>query len=482
MAFNLADVLGSAAAEYQDNTLVNLDLSLIDEDERNFYAMTGIDDLAASIELMGLMDAIRVRRGENGRYIVVSGHRRRAACLKLRDEGKDKFKTVPCIIESSGSEAMQELRLIFANSATRVISGPDMQKQAERVTELLYKLKEEGVEFPGRMSNHVAQACQISTSRLKRLNAIKNNLIAEFYSCFQQGTLNETAAYALSKMSPELQNSMAAKQKIMNLAQKKDGISGMRVDDAIRRRAEYEAEHNCTQDKGVVCGHHIDRYAATICNDSWKSCPGGCCCCCEYAASCAYPCIHAKKQLAEKKAQDKAEREAAKNERIHEENFKQGLRRLRHITQVCLLSELCDRAGLPDEEDIAVQSWSTVTAGAVRKLAAEGLPSDYYAYYDDYHVLNIDLYDLEKLADKLQCTVGELAGEESVKESTVDTPSKWQKCEDFSGVEGWYLMRHKNGIPEAFYYRGDGRFYWDRDDEWGSELNEFTGWAKCPED
>ena len=481
MAFNLADVLGSAAAEYQDNTLVNLDLSIIDEDERNFYELSNIDDLAANIELVGLMDPIRVRRGENGRYIVVSGHRRRAACMKLRDEGNDKFKTVPCIIESAGSEAMQELRLIFANNATRVISGPDMQKQAERVTELLYRLKEEGVEFPGRMSNHVAQACQISTSRLKRLNAIKNNLSAAFYSYFQTGTLNETAAYAISRLPCDIQEEIARKPKVINLAQKKDGISGMKVDEAIRRGAEYEAEHKCTQDKRVVCGHHIDRYAATICNDSWRSCPGGCCCNCEYAASCAYPCSYAKKQIAEKKAQDKLEREAAKAELIQQESFGQGMRRIRHFSQVCRLAELCDRAGIPDDENIGVERWSSVTAGAVRQLAAEGLPSDYCAYEDDYRALSLDLYDLEKLAEKLQCTVGELAGEEPVKESAVDTKNKWQATEDFPGVEGWYLMRNKHGM-EVYYYH-DGKFYWDlEDDKFGVPLSDFIGWAKCPED
>ena len=412
MSFNLADVLGSAAATYSDNTLVSLDLSLIDADERNFYAMQGINELAANIELCGLMDPIRVRRN-NGRYTVVSGHRRRAACLMLRDSGNEHFRTVPCIIESDCSPAMQELRLIFANNATRVISGPDMQRQAARVTELLYALKEEGVEFPGRMSEHVAQACQISSSRLKRLNAIKNNLIPEFHSCFEKGTLNETAAYALSRLPSDLQEALARKQKVMNLAQKKDGISGMRVDEAIRRGAEYKAEHKCTQDKSV-CGHHIDRYAATICNDSWKSCPGGCCCCCEYASGCSHPCSHAKKQIAEKRAQAKADREATKAELIRQENFEQRERCLRHFTQVCRLADLCDRAGLPDEENIAVPSWRTVTAGAVRRLAAEGLPSNYYAYEDDYVVLCLDLCDLEKLAQKLKCTVGELAGEEAV--------------------------------------------------------------------
>lgn len=419
MAFNLADVLGSAAAEYQDNTLVNLDLSLIDEDARNFYELSNIDDLAANIELVGLMDPIRVRRGENGRYIVVSGHRRRAACMKLRDEGNDKFKSVPCIIESAGSEAMQELRLIFANNSTRIISGPDMQKQAERVTELLYRLKEEGVEFPGRMSNHVAQACQISTSRLKRLNAIKNNLIAEFYSCFQAGTLNETAAYAISRLPRDIQEDLARKQKVMNLAQKKDGISSLRVEDCIKNAEKLNSFKHCLRGH-ETCQHSLERYAASIANNSYWSCSGNCCCTCGHLDSCPYPCKHGKAQLAAQKAEEKAEKDARDATAEKERSYKNNLRRVRQFQQVCRLAELCDRAGIPDNEQLHSKSWLRITAGAVRDLAEDGFDTSANFYDDDYCLLCGSLSELQKLAEQLKCTVGELAGEEPAV-SSVDT-------------------------------------------------------------
>lgn len=75
------------------------------------------------------------------------------------------------------SPAMAELRLIYANADTRQLSSADIVKQAERVETLLYQLKEEGVAFPGRMRDHVAQACKISKSKLARLKVIQENLI-----------------------------------------------------------------------------------------------------------------------------------------------------------------------------------------------------------------------------------------------------------------------------------------------------------------
>ena len=48
-------------------------------DERNFYQLSGIEDLAANIQLCGLMDPLRVRKADDG-YTIVSGHRRFAGC------------------------------------------------------------------------------------------------------------------------------------------------------------------------------------------------------------------------------------------------------------------------------------------------------------------------------------------------------------------------------------------------------------------
>lgn len=412
MAFDLSALLRESAAEMQQETLRSISLDLIDEDERNFYSMDtqGIEALAENIELCGLMDPIRVREN-GGRYTVVSGHRRRAACMKLRDEGNEKFKSVPCIVEAAGSEAMQELRLIYANRNTRTLTSADIARQAERVTELLYKLKEEGMEFPGRMVEHVAQACNVSTSKLKRLNAIKNNLSAEFYACFQAGTLNETAAYALSRLPREIQEGIARKPKVMNLAQKQNGISSLRVEDCIKNAEKLNSFKHCLKDH-ETCQHSLERYAASIANNSYWSCSGNCCCTCGHLDSCPYPCKHGKAQLAAQKAEEKAKREALQKEFDEQKAFKLGVRRIRHFAQVCRLAELCDRAGIPDDEIISVQSWGKTTAGAVRTLAAEGLPGDYNSYSDDYFVLDLNLSDLEKLAENLKCTVGELAGEE----------------------------------------------------------------------
>ena len=183
-------------------------LDQLHEDVRNFYAVSGVDELAANIQLCGLMDPLRVSKAEDG-YTIVSGHRRFAA-LSLLAKDDPRFAQAACIVDpGTESPQMQELRLIYANADTRRMSSADIARQAERVQELLYELKEQGVDFPGRMRDHVAEACKISKSKLSRLEAIRSHLAPDIRKAYwdgpEKGRLNEAAAYSLSRLPEDYQ-------------------------------------------------------------------------------------------------------------------------------------------------------------------------------------------------------------------------------------------------------------------------------------
>lgn len=192
-----------------------IDEAKLSGDGENFYSMEGIEALAQNIELVGLQQPLRVRPDpdDEGGYIVVSGHRRLTAIRTIcKADEPERWQTVPCIVERGEmSPAMRELRLIYANSDTRRMSNADLSAQAERVEKLLYQLQEEGVEFPGRMRDHVAEVCQISKSKLARLKVIREGLSksAQIAKAWEKGELPEVTAYALSHMPTELQDEIA---------------------------------------------------------------------------------------------------------------------------------------------------------------------------------------------------------------------------------------------------------------------------------
>lgn len=205
---NLGELIAKAAVSNSDTgreQIEYIDLGCIDPDPNNFYSLEGLEELAANIQLCGLQQPIRVRPGADGHVVVVSGHRRRAA-LKLLAKEDPRWQSVPCIRErGEGSEALQELKLIYANSDTRKLTSPELSRQAQRVEELLYQLKEEGYDFPGRMRDHVAQACKVSASKLARLKMIRDNLEPPWMPSYEKGELSESTAYALAQMPTEHQ-------------------------------------------------------------------------------------------------------------------------------------------------------------------------------------------------------------------------------------------------------------------------------------
>ena len=104
------------------------------QNEKNFYATSSIDELADSIALNGLIEPIIVRpvRDGSGDYRIISGHRRFLAICELAKAEPERWDRVPAIIREPASDVLEELLLIEANRATRVMSSADTMRQAER--------------------------------------------------------------------------------------------------------------------------------------------------------------------------------------------------------------------------------------------------------------------------------------------------------------------------------------------------------------
>ena len=369
--FDLASALGDVSKLNTDGEqIVKIDIDRIDPDPDNFYSLEGIDALAGNIELIGLQQPLRVRpNGE--RFTIVSGHRRRAAILAIRDGGSKQFEAgVPCIVEyGEASDAMRKLRLIYANSATRVMTSAEISRQAEEVTMLLYQLKEQGVEFPGRMREHVAEACKISASKLARLHAIRSNLDSNLLLWYDQGLLNEDAAYKLQQLPAEIQQAVG--QELVN-GRRKKAPSGVVVDAVLRNlKGLQEAEMRCRAHAGGPdCHHRTERIVRSIfAQYDWNICtPGKCCMDCRHAAEgCSGACREAKDKVKLDKEVEK-EKQGEREKTAQTERERQKAAVVRRCKQ---LAPLLDAAGLKDEDRI-FDGYEAAKAGDVRQWAKDG--------------------------------------------------------------------------------------------------------------
>lgn len=216
--FDIASVLKDTAANAGDaRKLENITLHLIDENPKNQYSMEGIEELADNIEAVGLLEPLIVKKTDGGRYMLLSGHRRRAALRKIAERAEDypasMSRPVPCLVEPKGAEddteirkLLEELKLLFANSDTRVLTSADTAFQVRRIREVLTELRDRGYSLPGKMRDHVAAAAKVSATRIARLDVIDRSLTEpKLRKAWREGTLGETSAYEIARYPAGIQ-------------------------------------------------------------------------------------------------------------------------------------------------------------------------------------------------------------------------------------------------------------------------------------
>ncbi len=194
----------------------------------NFYSVENIAELKTSIEMFGVLQNLTVKPLDNGKYEIISGHRRHKACMELVAEGKTEFEYIPCGIQAEQDEIKERILLIMTNSTARELSDWEKMKQAEELRKNFEVLKKrEGL--PGRVRDLVAEALNTSPTQIARLSAIDNNLTPEFKEEFKEGKIGTSAAYELSGMSEEQQ-----KQAYSDY-QEKGGVSASEVKEQKRK-------------------------------------------------------------------------------------------------------------------------------------------------------------------------------------------------------------------------------------------------------
>lgn len=489
MAFDLASVLSNVSdSDTAREQIEYIKLDLLEEDPNNFYQLTGVEELAANIQLCGLQQPIRVRPipGESERYRIVSGHRRRAALVLLAKENPERWSEAACIVEDDEvSPALQQLRLIYANANTRTMTNAELSEQAVQVEKLLYQLKEEGYEFPGRMRDHVAQAVNASKTKLARLKVIRENLAACWQPAWKDGTLTENTAYELSKI-PKAYQSVLFEEKSRSGA----NLAYLYADDVRKfaERASAIVKQACKDSDGECSNYENKiRKAAVAGRYGWFYCDKTCCRDCQELLRCQRACPKLKATIQKMKADAKAavkqeaaaqaERDRPVIEKISELWQRFGLAREMAFKEFDDCKKAMGIYSLPYDAAKMMQ----LECGEAAVTTQTDLPYGYTCHLPEIkkYIAIADLLDCS--IDYLFCRtdVREMAQEGSmVSDSDTDTASDEKgTAQTAPPVAGW-----QSGTPEesgtyAAYVRIEGvsqsmlrELYWNG--EWWSLHNE----------
>lgn len=476
MAFNLADVLADVSSPDTGREQIQyIPLSRIDSDENNFYQLSGVEDLAANIATVGLQQPIRVRANPDNpqRYLTVSGHRRRAALELLRTDDPEKWTEAPCIVETDAvSPALQQLRLIYANANTRVMTSAEIGEQAAQVEKLLYQLKEEGYEFPGRMRDHVAEAVGASKTKLARLKVIRDNLIAEWKSLYKANKIGETVAYALAGAPAEWQLIIHTEW-----GDKANRLYESAVREFISRFAKIDKLH-CARHEGECLNKQSMMIHASK-SQYGDSCIG-CCLACYNLRNCNSCCSYARPE--KQKMREAVKLANAEAKQREAERIAPKLDRIRGIYK--RVGQARAAAGVSAAQFLeavgASCSASAVLSQEQYEQNPEKIAGDYCPIFG-WRVYEADVSALIKAADLLGVSLDWLLGREDSQPTNVSRPDTWQTGNPPTGGTYAVVLSIKSTggttVEEA---------EWDEEQWhiWGAPLDEdelaVTHWAELP--
>ena len=430
--FNLAELMGETVSKSNTGEMrvEQIPLAEVEENENNSYAQNDIDELAESIKVIGLQQPLVVHRKTEGGYLLLAGHRRRNA-LALLDR-----KTAPCIVlDADLDPSIQTLILHWTNTMARGGGGLTAEytgRAAKEIEAALKDLQARGVvELPGKLRTYVAEVLKTSEAQIARAKAIDNGLTKAWRGDFKCHRINDSTAYELSQLDPELQRKLhgAYQGKMYSLDAKKIKAHKKAAEYPFTQLtcpAESFSPHPCTG---------VDKRAAWVRDGK---CPG-CCHSCDKADGCEKVCGVVKQRL--ERERSKSEHEEKHKQKIAEFNASPLAKARRNIRFALACKDIRNVDDLPNARHQWDMSWL---------WSAD--PLVYYAP---------DLSDLFEVAQALEIDPFEMiCGRES--------GSVWHECTEEKPSEGARVLCKLCGCANRYgeyIYRGGKWFFPDLDDE-----------------
>lgn len=386
---DVAAILGGQLAKVSDSdTPVKLiPLNKITRNTLNFYPALdddAMDALVDSIKANGLLEPLTVVPQDDF-YRLISGHNRFSALLRLQAQagavGGYNQEVLCRVLPPMTPE--QELTAVIEANRQRIKSDALLAEEAKRLTEAYTKRREAGENLPGRIRDRVAEAMQISKTKLANLNAIRNGIkVPGIMARWERDEIPEAAALEIARLPVE------AQYRLLDWVINEHHSYSMRD---VKKFAVMwgGCMHKCPE-TGGFCPHAQDIYYHDFHGGVWHG--AGCCQQCNKKDTCPTACSFARPHEPEKgaggiapppKLENRVEL-SAEDWQVRRERFSERLRAARESTGL-------DRAAFAEkigEYKATYSAWENGNlpgSSAFPRLAqALGVSTDYlYGLTDD---------------------------------------------------------------------------------------------------
>lgn len=202
--FSVTDILGgqskpTAPAGLKMQVVMLPAADIEPNQENSIYEIGDVSMLKADIAERGLRSPLEVLPAQNGKYMLLAGHRRWTACRALTAEGVAGFEVLPCVIRQSQGEDDDLIALITSNATARELTDGERLRQYIALKQALERKKAAG-SLGGRVRDEMSRITGDGTGTLGRLNAIANKCIPAVVEMVEKGEISLGRAYECSKL------------------------------------------------------------------------------------------------------------------------------------------------------------------------------------------------------------------------------------------------------------------------------------------
>ena len=270
-----------------DTPVRMIPLTDIHPNPRNFYPrVDNLDDLVASIQANGLLEPLTVVPDQGGGYRLISGHNRLAAIKRAAFSQADRWAKVPCLVLPAMDEHV-ELAAIIESNRQRVKTKALLAEEADKLTEAYMARKRAGEDLPGRIRDRVAEAMQISKTKLANISAIRNGIkVPGITAKWERDEIPEAAALEIARLPVEAQYRL--------LDWVIDGHHSYSIRDVKKFAMMWNGCLKSCPETGTFCDHAEAIYDQDFYGGVWHS--PGCCRGCLKAKTCPAACHYAKQE------------------------------------------------------------------------------------------------------------------------------------------------------------------------------------------
>lgn len=196
---SLSDTGKKEEAEVEAEEIMMIDVEDLEPSKENFYRVDS--GLKTSIAIAGVMEPLTVEKEENGKYKIISGHRRHLAVKELLKEGNTDIRKLPCVYKKA--EIRDRLAVILANGFRK---KTDFEKMMETVIyeEEAADIKKE-FKIKGKTREILAELTGLSEGQIGRYKAVYNNLIPDWMEVFKEDKVVFSVIVEISGFSKEEQ-------------------------------------------------------------------------------------------------------------------------------------------------------------------------------------------------------------------------------------------------------------------------------------